>query len=94
MATSGGNHRPEAYVAVPQVTVTEPAIPAIEALRLLHQTRVQLAEARDLLADSEQRAAEEHELALRLQRAIMPSGVRLLATAGVAIAMIIIRLPS
>jgi serine phosphatase RsbU (regulator of sigma subunit) len=87
VTTSGGDHRPEAYVAVPQVTGTEPAIPAIEVLRLLHQTRVQLAEARDLLADSEQRAAEEHELALRLQRAIMPSGVRLLATAGVDIAV-------
>ncbi|HEY3878372.1 MAG TPA: PP2C family protein-serine/threonine phosphatase, partial [Trebonia sp.] len=87
VATGGGDHRPEACVAVPQVTGTEPAIPAIEALRLLHQTRVQLAEARDLLADSEQRAAEEHELALRLQREIMPSGVRLLATAAVDIAV-------
>ena len=87
MATSGGDHRPEACVAVPQVTGTEPAIPATDALRLLHQTRIQLAEARDLLADSEQRAAEEHELALRLQRAIMPSGVRVLATAGVEIAV-------
>ncbi|HEX3514439.1 MAG TPA: SpoIIE family protein phosphatase, partial [Trebonia sp.] len=86
MATSGGDHRPEACVAVPQVTGTEPVIPATDALRLLHQTRIQLAEARDLLADSEQRAAEEHELALRLQRAIMPSGVRVLATVGVDIA--------
>jgi serine phosphatase RsbU (regulator of sigma subunit) len=72
---------------VPQITGPEPAIPAIEALRLLNQTRVQLAETRGLLADSEQRAAEEHELALRLQRAIMPSGVRVLATAGVDIAV-------
>jgi serine phosphatase RsbU (regulator of sigma subunit) len=87
VATSGGDHRPEARVAVPQVNGQETAIPAIEVLRLLNQTRVQLAEARDLLADSEQRAAEEHELALRLQRAIMPSGVRLLATAGVDIAV-------
>jgi serine phosphatase RsbU (regulator of sigma subunit) len=87
VATGGGDHRPEACVAVPQVASAEPAIPAVEALRLLHQTRIQLAEARDLLADSEQRAAEEHELALRLQRAIMPSGVRLLATVGVDIAV-------
>jgi serine phosphatase RsbU (regulator of sigma subunit) len=92
VATSGGDHRPEARVAVAQVNVAqvnglETAMPAIEALRLLNQTRVQLAEARDLLADSEQRAAEEHEFALRLQRAIMPSGVRLLATAGVDIAV-------
>jgi serine phosphatase RsbU (regulator of sigma subunit) len=62
-------------------------VPAIKALLLLDQTRVALAEARDLLADSEQRAAEEHELALRLQRAIMPSGVRLMACAGVDIAV-------
>ncbi|MGH3245652.1 MAG: PP2C family protein-serine/threonine phosphatase [Trebonia sp.] len=58
-----------------------------EVLRLLDQTRVALAEARDLLAGSEQRAAEEHELALRLQRAIMPSGVRLMAAAGVDLAV-------
>jgi serine phosphatase RsbU (regulator of sigma subunit) len=92
VATWGGDNLPGASVTVPQTTVPqttgpETAIPAIEALRLLDQTRVALAEARDLLADSEQRAAEEHELALRLQRAIMPSGVRLLATAGVDIAV-------
>jgi serine phosphatase RsbU (regulator of sigma subunit) len=51
------------------------------------RTRVALATARSLLADSEQRAAEEHELALRLQRAIMPSDVRLVETAGVDIAV-------
>jgi serine phosphatase RsbU (regulator of sigma subunit) len=92
VATRGGDHRPKASVAVPPTTVPaatgpETAIPAIEALRLLNQARVELAAARDLLADSEQRAAEEHEFALRLQRAIMPSGVRLMATAGVDIAV-------
>src|ERR1700722_17311343 len=51
------------------------------------RTRVALAAARDLLADSEQRAAEEHELALRLQRAIMPADVRLVETCGVDIAV-------
>jgi serine phosphatase RsbU (regulator of sigma subunit) len=51
------------------------------------RTRVALAAARDLLAHSEQRAAEEHELALRLQRAIMPTDVRLVETAGVDIAV-------
>ncbi len=61
--------------------------PANEALRLLDQARVELAQTRDLLADSEQRAAEQHELALRLQRAIMPAGVRLVAAAGVDIAV-------
>jgi serine phosphatase RsbU (regulator of sigma subunit) len=75
VATSGGDHLPETPITT------------LEVLRLLDQTRVALAEARDLLADSEQRAAEEHELALRLQRAIMPSGVTLLATAGVDISV-------
>jgi serine phosphatase RsbU (regulator of sigma subunit) len=51
------------------------------------RTRVALAAARDLLADSEQRAAEQHELALRLQRAIMPADVRLVETCGVDIAV-------
>ena len=51
------------------------------------RTRVALAAARDLLADSEQRAAEQHELALRLQRAIMPTDVRLVETSGVDIAV-------
>ena len=51
------------------------------------RTRVALAAVRDLLADSEQRAAEEHELALRLQRAIMPTDVRLVETCGVDIAV-------
>lgn len=61
--------------------------PANETLRLLDQARVELAATRDLLADSEQRAAEQRELALRLQRAIMPAGVRVVATAGVDIAV-------
>ena len=51
------------------------------------RTRVALAAARDLLADSEQRAAEQQELALRLQRAIMPADVRLMETCGVDIAV-------
>jgi serine phosphatase RsbU (regulator of sigma subunit) len=61
--------------------------PVNEALRLLDQARIELAQTRDLLADSEQRATEQHELALRLQRAIMPAGVRLVAAAGVDIAV-------
>ncbi len=112
MATSAGDHLPEACIAVPQAagpqiaepltagpltagpltagpltTGPETAIPALEALRLLRQTRAELAEARDLLADSEQRAAAERELTLRLQRAIMPSGVRVMASAGVDVAV-------
>jgi serine phosphatase RsbU (regulator of sigma subunit) len=70
VATSGGDH-------------LAAEVSATEVLRLLDQARAELAEARDLLADSEQRAAESRELALGLQRAIMPSGVSLVATAGV-----------
>ncbi len=58
------------------------------AERLQHtRTRVALAATRDQLADSEQRAAEGHELAVRLQRAIMPSGMRPVGAAGVDIAV-------
>jgi serine phosphatase RsbU (regulator of sigma subunit) len=67
--------------------------PAAETLRLLAETRLALADsrlalaqARSLLTDSERRAAQEHELVLRLQHAIMPSGVRLMAAAGLDIA--------
>jgi serine phosphatase RsbU (regulator of sigma subunit) len=70
VATSGGDH-------------LAAEVSATEVLRLLDQARAELAEARDLLADSEQRAAESRELALGLQRAIMPSGVSLVAAAGV-----------
>jgi serine phosphatase RsbU (regulator of sigma subunit) len=53
-----------------------------------YRTRRALAQTRDLLADSEQRAAEQHELAVRLQRAIMPSsGHRAVGTPGVDIAV-------
>jgi serine phosphatase RsbU (regulator of sigma subunit)/PAS domain-containing protein len=38
----------------------------------LYQTQIALAATRDRLVDTEQRAAAEHELALRLQHAIMP----------------------
>jgi serine phosphatase RsbU (regulator of sigma subunit) len=79
VATSGGDHLPDTPVRTPEASP--------EILRLLDRTRGELAEARLLLADSEQRAAEEHELALRLQRAIMPSGVTLLATAGIDISV-------
>jgi serine phosphatase RsbU (regulator of sigma subunit) len=72
VATSGGDH-------------LAAEVSATEVLRLLDQARAELAEARDLLADSEQRAAESRELALGLQRAIMPSGVSLVAAAGVDI---------
>jgi hypothetical protein len=49
---------------------------AFQDVSALYHTQVALAATRTQLADSEQRAAEEHELAIRLQRAIMPSGTR------------------
>jgi len=45
-----------------------------------------LAAAREQLADTEERAAEEHRLALRLQQAIMPRTAGPLAAAGLDIA--------
>jgi serine phosphatase RsbU (regulator of sigma subunit) len=78
VATSGGDHPPRT-----SVTVTDADLPAPDVFRLLGQTQVALAETKDLLAASEQRAAAAHELSLRLQRAIMPAGVRLASAADV-----------
>jgi serine phosphatase RsbU (regulator of sigma subunit) len=52
-----------------------------------YQTQVALAATRDQLADTEQRAAEERQLVLRLQRAIMPPDVAPAAAAGVEVAV-------
>ena len=52
-----------------------------------YHTQVALAATRDQLADSEQRAAEEHQLALRLQRAIMPPDAQPVEAAGVDVAV-------
>jgi hypothetical protein len=52
-----------------------------------YHTQVALAATRVQLADSEQRAAEEHLLALRLQRAIMPPDEAPLDVAGVDVAV-------
>ncbi len=60
---------------------------AFQDVSALYQAQTALAATRDQLADSEQRAAEEHELAIRLQRAIMPPRVRPAAAAGVDIAV-------
>ena len=60
---------------------------AFQDVSALYQTQVALAATRDQLADSEQRAAEEHELAVRLQRAIMPTDVRPVEAAGVDVAV-------
>ena len=52
-----------------------------------YHTQVALAATRDQLADSEQRAAEEHHLALRLQRAIMPEDAPPVQATGVDVAV-------
>ncbi len=52
-----------------------------------YQTQVALAATRDRLADTEQRVAEEHRLALRLQRAIMPPNAQPVRTAGIDVAV-------
>ncbi len=52
-----------------------------------YHTQVALAATRDQLADSEQRAAEEHQLAFRLQRAIMPPDPAPVEVAGVDVAV-------
>ena len=52
-----------------------------------YHTQVALAATRDQLADSEQRVAEEHLLALRLQRAIMPPDAVPVEAAGMDVAV-------
>jgi hypothetical protein len=52
-----------------------------------YHTQVALAATQDQLADSEQRAAQEQELALRLQRAIMPEDEPPVEAAGVDVAV-------
>jgi hypothetical protein len=53
-----------------------------------YHTQVALAATRDQLADTAQRAAEEHQLALRLQRAIMPpDAAPTVEAAGVEVAV-------
>ena len=84
MATSGGDHRPaEPATTRAPVGAQESAL---DIMGLLDEARAELADTRGRLAGSEQRSARERELALRLQRAIMPPVVRLMATAGVDVA--------
>jgi Stage II sporulation protein E (SpoIIE)/ANTAR domain len=52
-----------------------------------YHTQVALAATRDQLADSEQRVAEEHLLALRLQEAIMPPDEQPIQVAGIDVAV-------
>ncbi len=60
---------------------------AFQDISAEYQTQVALAATRDQLADTEQRAEEEHRLAVRLQRAIMPPSAEPLAAAGVEVAV-------
>jgi serine phosphatase RsbU (regulator of sigma subunit) len=60
---------------------------AFQDVSLQYHTQVALAATRDQLADSEQRAAQEHQLALRLQLAIMPPDAQPVEAAGVDVAV-------
>ena len=60
---------------------------AFQDVSVQYHTQVALAATRDQLADSEQRAAEEHQLALRLQRAIMAQDEPPVDAAGVDVAV-------
>jgi len=51
-----------------------------------YHTEVALAATRDLLSDTEERAEEEHRLALRLQQAITPRSSNLAEAAGLKVA--------
>ncbi len=74
----------EPVVAGDQVAALRGAFQDVSAH---YHTQVALAATRDQLADSEQRAAEEHQLALRLQRAIMPTDAPPVEAAGVDVAV-------
>ena len=60
---------------------------AFQDVSAQYLAQVALAATRDQLADSEQRAAEEHLLALRLQRAIMPPDAHPESAAGIEVAV-------
>jgi serine phosphatase RsbU (regulator of sigma subunit) len=95
VATSGGDHLQDMPVTeekkkiVPEQALLAPdsQVASSDAVGLLEELRRALAETRSLLADSEHRAAQEHEFALQLQRAIMPDRVCLVAADGIDIAV-------
>ena len=60
---------------------------AFQDISAHYHTQVALAATRDQLADSEQRVAEEHLLALRLQQAIMPPDEQPVEAAGIDVAV-------
>jgi len=59
---------------------------AYQDLSADYHTRVAFAAAREQLADTEERAAEEHRLAMRLQQAITPRSAEPVAAAGLDVA--------
>ncbi len=60
---------------------------AFQDISAEYQTQVALAATRDQLADTEQRAEEEHLLAVRVQQAIMPPSAEPVAAAGIEVAV-------
>jgi serine phosphatase RsbU (regulator of sigma subunit)/PAS domain-containing protein len=60
---------------------------AFQDISAHYHTQVALAVTRDQLADTEQRVAEEHLLALRLQQAIMPPDEQPVEAAGIDVAV-------
>ena len=60
---------------------------AFQDISAHYHTQVALAATRDQLADTEQRVAEEHLLALRLQQAIMPPDEQPVEAAGIDVAV-------
>ena len=60
---------------------------AFQDISAHYQTQVALAATRDQLASTEQRVAEEHLLALRLQQAIMPPDEQPVEAAGIDVAV-------
>jgi len=60
---------------------------AFQDISAQYHTQVALAATRDQLADTEQRVAEEHLLALRLQQAIMPPDEQPVEVAGIDVAV-------
>ena len=60
---------------------------AYQDISVQYHTQVALAATRDRLADTEQRAREEHRLALQLQRAIMPPDESPAVAGGVEVAV-------
>ena len=59
---------------------------AYQDISTYYHTEMALAATRDLLSDSEERAEEEHRLALRLQQAITPQSSHLAEAAGLDVA--------